>query len=68
VNRDWHQQHRLGSDASHDDRVTWHVEHATVCGCRSIPSDVLEEMTRRGIPLEHRRPALVCPDPEAPWS
>jgi hypothetical protein len=53
VNRDWHQQHRLGSDASHDDRVTWHVEHATVCGCRPIPSDVLEEMTRRGIPLVH---------------
>ncbi|MFZ2057277.1 MAG: hypothetical protein WAV54_07710 [Acidimicrobiales bacterium] len=49
LNRQWHEQHRLGSGASLDERVQWHLEHVEVCGCRPIPPRVLEEIERRGL-------------------
>ncbi|MGO9558748.1 MAG: hypothetical protein ACLPQS_17450 [Acidimicrobiales bacterium] len=52
LNRQWHAEHRLGSGASLDDRVRWHLEHAKVCGCRPIPDLVLAEIHRRGLDLE----------------
>jgi hypothetical protein len=52
LNRSWHEQHRLGTKASLDDRVQWHIEHAKVCGCRPIPPPVREEMERRGLALD----------------
>ena len=50
-NRQWHERHRLGSGASLDDRVRWHLEHAEVCGCRPIPARARKEIERRGIAL-----------------
>jgi hypothetical protein len=52
LNRLWHAQHRLGSKASLDDRVQWHIEHAKACGCRPIPPPVLEEIERRGLAFD----------------
>jgi hypothetical protein len=54
LNKQWHEGHRLGSGASLDDRLQWHVEHAKACGCRPIPTRVLEEIGRRGIVVEPR--------------
>ncbi|MGO9028693.1 MAG: hypothetical protein ACLQOZ_08730 [Acidimicrobiales bacterium] len=48
MNRQWHEEHHLGSGASLDERVQWHLEHSKVCGCRPIPAPVLEEIERRG--------------------
>jgi hypothetical protein len=51
LNRTWHERHRLGSGASLDERVQWHVAHAEACGCRPIPDGIQAEMARRGIRL-----------------
>ena len=40
MNTDWHDEHVLGSKASLDERVRWHLQHAQKCACRPIPSDV----------------------------
>ncbi|MGO9582086.1 MAG: hypothetical protein ACLP36_04690 [Acidimicrobiales bacterium] len=52
MNREWHQGHRLGTGASLEDRVRWHLEHAEVCGCRPVPRPVLEEIERRRLALD----------------
>ncbi|MGA2803184.1 MAG: hypothetical protein ABSF89_02165 [Acidimicrobiales bacterium] len=52
LNRSWHEQHRLETKESLDDRVRWHMEHAKVCGCREIPPPVSEEIERRGLALD----------------
>ena len=40
MNTDWHNEHVLGSNASMDERVRWHLQHAEKCACRPIPKDV----------------------------
>jgi hypothetical protein len=37
VNADWHRAHPLPRNASFEERVAWHREHAEVCGCRTPP-------------------------------
>lgn len=50
--RQWHLAHRLGSRASLDDRVAWHVEHARHCRCREMPEPIRQEIERRGLQPE----------------
>jgi hypothetical protein len=40
MNTDWHEEHPLGSNASMDERVRWHLQHQAKCGCRPVPKDV----------------------------
>ena len=40
MNTDWHEEHPLGSNASMDERVRWHLQHQDKCGCRPVPKDV----------------------------
>jgi hypothetical protein len=47
INREWHESHRMPERATLDDRVAWHVEHATACGCRPMPRTVVDELARR---------------------
>jgi hypothetical protein len=47
INRAWHERHRMPERATLDDRVAWHVEHASVCGCRPMPRTVVDELARR---------------------
>ena len=49
MNAEWHRAHVLGTGASLDRRVTWHLEHAEACGCRPIPDPVLAEIRARGL-------------------
>lgn len=51
TNREWHETHRLGSGASMDKRIEWHLEHVQNCACRPIPDGVLRAMEKRGVPL-----------------
>lgn len=55
MNKEWHLAHVLGSKASMDRRVEWHLEHAQVCGCGPIPPSVLAELRSRGIEVPERR-------------
>ena len=49
LNSDWHGAHRMPKNATADERIAWHLEHARVCGCRQIPEGVLALMKQRGI-------------------
>ncbi len=55
INAAWHRAHRMPPNATLDERIAWHVEHAANCGCREIPASLREAMTRRGItvPASH---------------
>ncbi|HLN16170.1 MAG TPA: hypothetical protein VK277_05375 [Acidimicrobiales bacterium] len=46
MNTEWHRHHRLARDASHEQRVAWHAEHAAVCGCRPVPPSLAAEVAR----------------------
>lgn len=42
INAKWHRANRMPKDATFEQRVTWHEEHARECGCRSgdMPADI----------------------------
>lgn len=35
-------------------QIVWHIDHAKFCACREIPSDIAEEMTKRGYEIPVR--------------
>ncbi len=47
MNTDWHDEHVLGSNASMDERVQWHLQHRDKCACRPIPQDVQAVIDQR---------------------
>jgi len=49
TNAAWHRGHRMPVNATLDQRINWHLEHAKHCGCRPIEGKVRDEMIRRGI-------------------
>lgn len=61
LDRQWHEQHPMPANASLDQRVAWHVEHAAHCGCRKIPAGILKELERREIPLPVVAPSKIPP-------
>ncbi len=54
INREWHQHHVMPKNASEDERIAWHIEHAEHCGCREITGGVAELFRKRGIPVPKR--------------
>jgi len=46
VNDTWHREHPMPTRASLAQRVAWHQAHATHCGCRPIPPDIMIEIDR----------------------
>ena len=50
INREWHRTHRLPRNASREERIQWHAEHAKECGCRPVPPSLRNEVTRRRAP------------------
>ena len=49
INAIWHRAHPMPNNPTLDQRIEWHLAHATACGCRAIHGKVLEELKRRGI-------------------
>jgi hypothetical protein len=35
--------------ATLEERVQWHVEHQTKCGCREIPESIRVQLKKRGL-------------------
>ena len=61
INAIWHRAHPMPKNPTLDQRIEWHLAHATACGCRAIHGKVLEELKRRGtkVPtLTNHRPGL----------
>lgn len=49
INREWHEAHRLSRNATFEERLEWHREHAEKCGCRESPENIRLELARRGM-------------------
>ena len=47
LSADWHQANRMPKNATLDQRVAWHIEHAKVCACREMPESIRAEIGRR---------------------
>jgi hypothetical protein len=45
----------MPKNATLEQRVKWHLVHASTCGCREIPKTVLSELRARGIAVPNRR-------------
>jgi hypothetical protein len=47
MNKEWHAKNRMPKNATMDQRVRWHEEHALACGCRPVPPTVRAAMDNR---------------------
>lgn len=47
TNKIWHEKHRMPENATLDERIVWHIEHAKNCACRDIPEGVKREIRKR---------------------
>ena len=54
LNRQWHEAHPMLDKATLEQRIAWHLEHATQCGCRDMPESIKRELAARGIDLPQR--------------
>lgn len=49
INREWHLAHPMPRNATLEQRLEWHAEHAVNCGCREIPPSMRKELEARGL-------------------
>ncbi len=49
INKEWHQANKMPKNATLDQKIQWHVEHAKNCACRPLGGKILEEMRKRGL-------------------
>lgn len=49
LNRNWHLAHRLPRNATLQERLDWHVQHAANCACREMPPSIRKELEARGL-------------------
>ena len=57
TNRAWHDAHRMPRNATLEQRIEWHLEHAVACRCREIPEGVKKALSDRNIPIPPRKRA-----------
>ena len=46
INREWHEKHRMPKNATHAQRIEWHLEHAKHFNCRSVPEKLKQEIEK----------------------
>jgi adenine deaminase len=56
INKQWHEAHRMPANATTEQRIAWHVEHAKACGCRPIPPKLAQI-------IKDRAQSLAAPEP-----
>jgi hypothetical protein len=44
MNAEWHQQHPMPKNATDEQRLAWHREHAAACGCRKPPPGIAAQL------------------------
>lgn len=47
LNKEWHTQNPMPKNATLDERIEWHSEHAKHCACREMPEKIKEEIKKR---------------------
>lgn len=45
--RAWHQANKMPENATLEQRIAWHVEHALHCGCREMPELIRKEIDKK---------------------
>lgn len=55
INPEWHKAHVMPKNATEEQRIAWHVEHAKHCGCREITSGVAELFRKHGVEVPKRK-------------
>jgi hypothetical protein len=51
INKEWHENNKMPTNPTLEERIKWHLEHQKQCSCRPIPAKVEEEIKRMGIKL-----------------
>ncbi|MEO5807837.1 hypothetical protein [Devosia sp.] len=49
INREWHAINKMPRNATLDERVIWHIKHASNCDCREMPPSIKRELLARGL-------------------
>jgi hypothetical protein len=49
INKEWHLSHKLPRNATLEQRLKWHAEHAANCSCREMPENIRRELAARGL-------------------
>jgi hypothetical protein len=49
MNAVWHKKHRMPAGATLEDRIEWHVAHASACACRAMPATIARAMKARDV-------------------
>ncbi len=44
INGEWHRAHKMPADPTRQERVEWHAEHTSVCGCRPVPAGLATDV------------------------
>jgi hypothetical protein len=57
-NAAWHERYPMPRNASLDQRVQWHIQHAKACGCREMPQTIVTELRLRRVRVS-RRPRVL---------
>jgi hypothetical protein len=47
MNKNRHAKNRMPRNATIEQRIKWHLEHAKHCACRPIPAKLAQEIKRR---------------------
>ena len=48
MNKDWHAKNSMPKNATMEQRLRWHKEHAPACGCRPIPPSLRGAIEKSG--------------------
>jgi hypothetical protein len=48
LNKEWHRSHRMPPKATREQRIEWHVAHASACGCRAVPESIRLDVEKLG--------------------
>jgi len=54
VNEEWHLANRMPQNPTIDQRIKWHMEHASNCACRPMDGKILEEIKKRGLKVHEK--------------
>jgi len=46
INKEWHKNHKMPKNATTEERIKWHIEHAKKCSCMPMPSKLLAEIKK----------------------
>ena len=46
LNKEWHRLNRMPPQATRDQRIKWHAEHAAKCSCREIPESIRADVEK----------------------